>query len=216
MTERDAYVVRENPSQRMEAADVRTAISNILETEGLKPQYAVSTQDTSAAHLPSVELSEDKVIALKKMKAAGPAGPQNLELEGGVRGFFERTDDDTSANVNNRLTREEIQNRFGENMSRNEATALKDLYVNFSQMDRDGDGRIRLSDIESRQEAVRSQQQLLERLSQFRKLVASRRSDFDTSGDRHISSDELRQASRSGSAFTPEQRDLIDQIRENY
>lgn len=216
MTERDAYVVRENPSQRMEAANVRTAISNILETEGLKPQYAVSTQDTSAAHLPSVELSDDKIVAIKKMKAAGPAGPQTLELEGGVRGLFERTDDDTSANVNNRLTREEIQARFGENMSRNEATALKDLYVNFSQMDRDGNGRISLRDIESRQDTVHSQQQLLERLSQFRKLVASRRSDFDTNNDRNISREELRHAGSSGSAFTQEQRELIDQIRENY
>ncbi len=216
MTERDAYVLRENPTNRMDAAEMRTSITNILDIAGLKPQYAESTHDTSAAHLPSVELSDDKIVAIKKMKAAEQKGSQNLELEGGIRGLFERTDDDTSANVNNRLTRGEIQARFGEKMSRDEAMALKDLYVNFSRMDWDGNGRISLSDIENRQRTERSQQQMLDRLSEFRNLVASRRSDFDKNNDGHISRDELAQSSSAGSGFSAEQRQLIDQIRARY
>ena len=71
MSERDAYVVRETPSARMDASELRTSIQNILQHDGTKPSYAMCVADTSASYLPSVEISssnaEDKIIKAKKI-----------------------------------------------------------------------------------------------------------------------------------------------------
>jgi len=197
MSERDAYVIRETPSARMDATELRTSIQNILQHEGSKPSYAMCVADTSASYLPSVEIAgsnaEAKIIKAKKVAELKQDAPTEFQLDGGVRGLIDRAD----RNNDNRLSREEIENRLGNKLSVNEARALKDIYQNFSRMDWDGNGRVSRSDIEGRVRGERSAQEQQDHLAQFEQALNRNRKLVDSNHDGRVTMSEIRSAGRN-------------------
>ncbi|MBX9950541.1 MAG: hypothetical protein K2Y39_15340 [Candidatus Obscuribacterales bacterium] len=197
MSERDAYVIRENHSTRMDATELRTSIQSILQNEGTKPNYAMCVADTSASYLPSVEISnsnaEDKIIKAKKIAELKQDASSELQLDGGIRGLVDRAD----ANNDNRLSRQEIENRLGNKLSVNEARALKDIYQNFSGMDWDGNGRVSRSDIEGRVRGQRGAQEQQDHLAQFEQAMARNRKLVDSNHDGRVTMVEVRAAGRN-------------------
>ncbi|HNB24527.1 MAG TPA: EF-hand domain-containing protein [Candidatus Melainabacteria bacterium] len=197
MSERDAYAIRETPSARMDAAELRTSIQSILQHEGNKPTYAMTVTDTSGSYLPAVEIcgsnAEAKIIKAKKVAELKQEAPAASELEGGIRGLVDRAD----TNNDNRLSREEIVNRLGTKLSVSEARALKDVYQNFSSMDWDGNGRVSASDVEGRVRGERRAQEQQDHLAQFEKAVERNRKLIDSNHDGRISLAEVRVAGRN-------------------
>lgn len=218
MTDRasDAYVISENPT-RMDGAELRASIQNIIATEGVKPQYAMCATDSSAAYLPSVELSsDDKVIVQKKLAEAklsklDPSSPQSqtLDLDGGIRGLVDRAD----TNNDNRLSREEITARMGTKLGQQEAMALKDIYRNFSAIDTNNNELISRSDIDNSQNRARSRQQMDQHLDAFRGVVARHRNTIDRNNDGQLSAQELATAGRSTSGLNEADRAEINWAR---
>jgi Ca2+-binding EF-hand superfamily protein len=210
MSERDAYVIRENPSSRLDAAELRTSIQNILQHEGSKPAYAMCVADTSASYLPAIEIAssskDDKVIKAKKIVAMKEVGQSQceLELDGGVRGLVDRAD----ANNDNRLSRDEITNRLGTKLSSNEARALKDIYQNFSTMDWDGNGRVSRGDIEGRVRGERRAGEQQEHLAQFEQAVDRNRKLIDRNHDGRITMTEVRVAANNNKLSQGDQQAL--------
>lgn len=208
MSERNAYVIRENPSDRMDAAELRTSIQSILRNEGTKPTYATSVADTSASYLPSVEISDaQKIIVQKKLQEAKNAPPESFELDGGVRGLVERTDGEDAGSG---ISMQEIKARLGTKLSVNEERALRDIYQNFSSIDRNNDGQVSRSDIESRQRTQRSEQQLEENLARFRTAVEMNRKVIDTDHNGTLSAQEMRVAGGRSSTLSEEHRQALN------
>lgn len=218
MTDRasDAYVINESPT-RMDGAELRASIQNIIATEGVKPQYAMCATDSSSAYLPSVELSsDDKVVVQKKLAEAklsklDPSAPQSqsVELDGGMRGLVDRAD----SNNDNRLSREEITARMGTKLGQQEAMALKDIYRNFSAIDTNDNGLISRSDIQNSQDRARSRQQMEQHLDAFRSVVARHRNTIDRNHDGQFSAQELATAGQSNSGINEKERAEINWIR---
>ncbi|MCC7529622.1 MAG: hypothetical protein IT342_13945 [Candidatus Melainabacteria bacterium] len=209
----DAYVVRESSSHRMDASELRASIQNIIATEGVKPQSYMCAADSSSAYLPSMEIAGDnnkvayqkKVIEAKESQQQQPQS-QSLDLEGGIRGLVDRAD----TNNDNRVSRQEIAARLATKLSQQEAIALKDIYRNFADIDGNNNGLISRSDIQTRQNRERSQQQLDDRLEDFRGAVARNRTAIDRNKDGQLSTQELRTAGQSNSGLSREDRDSIN------
>lgn len=211
---RDAYVVRETSSHRMDSTDLRASIQNIIATEGLKQPSYMRVSDSSSAYLPSVDIADNKaayqkkVVAMKESKLQQPES-QTLNLEGGIDGLIDR------ASADNRLSRDEITARLGTKLSRDEAVALKDLYRNFSAIDTNHNGLISSRDIQSAQERARSEHALDEHLQTFQNVVAKHRRDIDTNNDGQLSAQELRTAGRASSGLNSDARAAINWGRTN-
>ncbi len=218
MTDRasDAYVISENLT-RMDGAELRASIQNIIATEGVKPQYAMCVTDSSAAYLPSVELSSDnniivqKKLAEAKLSKLDPTTTQSqpLELDGGIRGLVDRAD----RNNDSRLSREEITARMGTKLSQQEAMALKDIYRNFSAIDTNDNGLISRSDIQNSQSRTCSRQQVDQHLDAFRSVVARHRNTIDRNHDGQFSAQEMASAGQSSSGINEKDRAEINWAR---
>ncbi len=200
----------------MDAADLRASIQNIIATEGFKPQTAMCVADSSSAYLPTMEIGGDnntvvvqkKLDALKLSKLQAPESQSHtLNLDGGIRGLVDRAD---TIRDDNHLSREEIVARLGTKLSQDEQMALKDLYRNFSSIDRNHDGRLSRGDIQTRQDRERSQEQLDGRLDEFRGAVARNRHIIDSNKDGQLSTQEMRTASRPSSGVSDADRRSIE------
>jgi len=206
----EVHSIRENVHQALTGTELRESIQNLYGEQGHATfaQAQASRADTSAQHLPAMEISgaDQAVIKAKKEAAGQEQATRSVSPEGGVRGLIDRTDSDND----NKLTREEIETRLrAKDLTKSDALALTVLLKNFDEIDKNNNGKINRYEIFERERKANDAQSDRDRLAELRQFFAERRKDLDTDNSGDISGWEINAARMATDKFNERQLQLL-------
>ncbi|MBA3857162.1 MAG: hypothetical protein C0507_09675 [Cyanobacteria bacterium PR.3.49] len=206
----EVHAIRENVHQALTGSELRESIQNLYAEGGHAAftQAQVTRVDTSAQHLPAMEISgtDAAVIKDKKLAAAQKDDLRVVKPEGGVSGLIDRTDSDND----DKLTREEIQTRLkAKDITKSDAAALTVLLNNYDEIDKNNNGKINRYEIFERERKANDAQSDRDRLAELRQFFADYRKALDTNNDGTVSSSEINSAKSANDRFNERQRDLL-------